>query len=121
MTPEALRFYERRGLLPSPKRRDNGYRDYTTADVERLRLLIGLRQLELPLEQAAELSGLCAAGRCDDVSAELRAAIAAKRADLRRKMEELAYLDARLAHLDGGLAVGQPPRPLITVRKEDLE
>ena len=120
ITAESLRFYERRGLLPTPARSENGYREYTSADLERLRLLIGLRQLDLPLDQAAELSALCAAGRCDEVSADLQLALGKKRAELRRRMDELAYLDARLAHLEGGLAVGSPPRPLITLRKEEL-
>lgn len=35
-------FYESVGL-PAPGRGANGYRDYTTANGERLRLLIGLR------------------------------------------------------------------------------
>lgn len=120
VTAESLRFYERRGLLRTPGRSENGYREYEPADVERLRLLIGLRRLDLPLDQAAELSALCAAGRCDEVSADLRVALREKRAELRRRMDELTYLDARLAHLEGGLAVGSSPRPLITLRKEDV-
>lgn len=120
VTAQSLRFYERRGLLPTPERSDNGYRQYAPAEVERLRLLIGLRQLDLPLDQAAELSALCAAGHCAEVSAELRIAIQNKRAELRRRLDELTYLDARLAHLEGGLALGAPPRPLISLRKEEL-
>ncbi len=118
-SPDALRFYERRGLLPTPAREGNGYREYTDGDVERLRLLIGLRQLDLPLAQAAELSSLCVEGRCDEVSQELRQAVAEKRVGLRRRIDELRYLDRRLAHLEGDLAAGRPPRPLITARKED--
>lgn len=32
-TPHAIRFYERRGLLPAPRRGSNRYREYTEADV----------------------------------------------------------------------------------------
>lgn len=116
-TPDAIRFYERRGLLPRAGRAENGYREYSQADVERLRLLLGLRQLDITLDQAAELSSLCAAGRCDEVSAELKVTIGEKRAELRQRIDELAHLDARLAHLEGGLAAGQPPRPLITLER----
>lgn len=118
-TPHSVRFYERQGLLPRAGRGENGYREYSERDVERLRLLIGLRQLDLPLAQAAELSALCAEGRCDQVSAELRTAITEKRAELQDRMDELRYLDHRLAHLEGGLAAGESPRPLITFGKED--
>ena len=121
-TSHSIRFYERRGLIPSPERKDNGYRDYTMADVEQLRLLLGLRKLDLPLEQAAELATMCAAGRCDEVSDELSAAIIEKRGEIRRRMEELRFLDERLAHLSGQLGAGAPPRSLImfgSIGKED--
>lgn len=78
-TPHAIRFYERSGLLPAPARSDNRYREYSETDAERLRLLIGLRQLDIPLEQAADLATMCAAGRCDEVSDELRAVLVVKR------------------------------------------
>lgn len=118
-TAHAIRFYERRGLLPGPGRTDNGYREYTDSEASRLRLLIGLRQLDLPLDQAAMLADLCAAGDCDRVSDGLKAALVEKRGELRRRIEELAYLDGRLAHLSGQLAAGAAPRPLITLGKED--
>ncbi|MEO7295413.1 MAG: MerR family transcriptional regulator, partial [Candidatus Limnocylindria bacterium] len=105
-TPHAIRFHERRGLLPSPARSDNRYREYGRADAERLRLLIGLRQLDIPLEQAAELATMCAAGRCDEVSTGLRAFLAEKRQELARRMAEMRYLDRRMAHLAGDLERG---------------
>ncbi|MEP6468789.1 MAG: MerR family DNA-binding transcriptional regulator, partial [Chloroflexota bacterium] len=46
-TPQAVRFYEARGLLPAPPRAGNNYRDYGVADEKRLRLLLGLRRLDL--------------------------------------------------------------------------
>lgn len=116
-TADAVRFYERRGLLPRAERADNGYRDYTDSDAQRLRLLIGLRQLDSPLSQAAEIAGHCAEGRCDRVSTELRSALAVKRADLQRRIGEMRYLDGHLAHLQGDIAAGEPPRSLITPRK----
>ncbi len=118
-TPHAIRFYERRGALPAASRQENRYRDFTGADAERLRLLIGLRQLDLPLDQAAELAGMCAEGRCDQVSNDLVEAVGRKRVELRRRLDDLMYLDGRLAHLESNLAAGEPPRPLITLGKED--
>lgn len=117
-TPHAIRFYERHGALPAPSRQDNRYRDYTDADAERLRLLIGLRQLDLPLAQAADLAGMCADGRCDQVSNDLQIAVREKRLELRRRLDELKYLDGRLAHLEGDLVAGEAPRPLIRLGKE---
>lgn len=116
-TPHSIRFYERRGLVPGPERTDNGYRDYTETDALRLRLLVGLRRLDLPLEQAAELANMCTAGRCEEVSDELIVAIVEKRAEVCRRMNELQFLDERLAHLSGELGAGQPPRSLITLER----
>lgn len=119
VTPHAIRLYERNQLVPRPERQPNGYRTYGERDIQRLRLLIGLRQLDLPLDQAAALAGMCAEGRCDEVSAELRSALSEKRTELKRRMEEMRFLDRRLAHLQGDLAAGEAPRPLITLGKED--
>lgn len=116
-TPHAIRFYERNGLLPVPSRAQNSYRDYTDVDLSRLRLLIGLRRLDLPLGPAADLAALCAAGRCDEVSDELKLVLAEKRVELARRMDEMRYLDGRLAHLAGQLAAGEAPRALITMQE----
>ncbi len=112
-TSHSIRFYERNGLLPLARRTENGYREYTEADADRLRLLLGLRQLDLPLGQAAELAGLCSAGRCNQVSQELRLLLAEKRQELARRVKELRRLDLRLAHLAGELSDGRSPRSLI--------
>ena len=117
-TPEAIRFYERSGFLPAPERRENGYRDYADQDAARLRLLIRLRSLDRPLEQAASLATLCAAGQCDQVSAELRVALAEKRGEVARRIEELRFLDGRLAHLSGQLVDGASPRDSIPGKEE---
>lgn len=119
-TPHIIRFYERRGLLPAPPRAENRYREYAESDVERMRLLIGLRRLDLPLEQAAELASMCAEGRCDEVSIGLAAVVADKRTELRRRMDEMRYLDRRLAHLEGDLSAGEAPRSVIAHGKEEL-
>ena len=38
-----IRFYEKEGLL-SPKRAENGYRDYSQEDVDRLKEIVLLRK-----------------------------------------------------------------------------
>jgi DNA-binding transcriptional MerR regulator len=119
ITPHAIRFYERRELLPAPERGSNRYREYSVADAERLRLLIGMRQLDIPLEQAAELATMCAAGRCEEVSEELRALLADKRQELARRMDDMRFVDQRMAHLAGQLERGGAPRSLIDLGKED--
>lgn len=64
MTRANIRFYESEGFL-SPARRENGYRDYSEADLELLLRLKLLRALDLPLSEIRELQrgelGLAAA------------------------------------------------------------
>jgi MerR family copper efflux transcriptional regulator len=112
-TTKAVRFYESQGLMGAPERAENGYRRYAAADVERLRLLVGLRTLDVPLDRAGELAALRAAGHCERVSTELRALIARQRADIRRHAGELDFLDRRLATLERHVAAGDPPQSVI--------
>ena len=118
-TAYAIRFYEQRGLLPAPARTANSYREYTADDAERLRLLIGLRQLDIPLVPAAELASMCAAGRCDEVSDELRVPLTEKRHELGRRIDAMRFLDQRMAYLAGQLTTGATPRTVIKPWKED--
>jgi hypothetical protein len=53
VSTDTVRFYERAGWLPRPERQANAYREYAEADVEHFRLLIDLRRLEIPLEDAS--------------------------------------------------------------------
>ena len=116
-TTKAVRFYESVGLLPAPGRAANGYRDYSSADAERLRLVVGLGSLDLPLERAGDLAVLCAAGHCEQVSAELRDLIARQRVEVRRRAGELRHLDERLATLERHLEAGDPPQAVIPDRR----
>jgi len=51
VTIDTIRFYERRGVLPPPQRRPSGYREYTPATVERVRMARALQQLGFTLEE----------------------------------------------------------------------
>ena len=53
-----IRFYEEIDLLPSPKRKPNGYREYSEPDVDRLKLVAGARRLDLTLEDIKEILDL---------------------------------------------------------------
>lgn len=104
VSTDTLRFYEREGWLPRPERADNGYRSYDEADVEHLRLLLNLRRIDLPLEEAAKLASWCHAGHCEATSSSLPGLIASRRAAVRARIGELRRLDERLAELEGHLA-----------------
>lgn len=48
---DTVRFYERRGVLPAPDRMPSGYRTYTPAAVQRIRLARRLQTLGLTLDE----------------------------------------------------------------------
>ena len=52
---KSIRYYEEIGLLPLPTRAENNYRLYDKQDVERLRLVVGARRLDLSLEEIREI------------------------------------------------------------------
>src|ERR1700750_2179327 len=84
---EALRFYERRGLLGRPARTESNYRVYDESVLERLDFIRRAQAVGFTLGEIAEILAESAGGRspCRHV-----------RELARRKLEEL---DARLAEL----------------------
>lgn len=46
---DTIRYYEKSGLLPSPPRQGNGYREYGEQHIERLAFIRHCRALDMPL------------------------------------------------------------------------
>lgn len=55
---DTIRYYEREGLLPPPRRRASGYRDYDPSAVERLRFARRAKDLGFSLKEIRELLAL---------------------------------------------------------------
>jgi Hg(II)-responsive transcriptional regulator len=64
---QTLRYYERRGLLPEPARRESGYRVYGPDAVRRVRFIKRAQELGFGLAEAESLLALAAGGpeSCD--------------------------------------------------------
>lgn len=52
---KTIRYYESIGLLPPAQRAANNYRQYTSAEVERLRFIASARALGFSLDDIAEI------------------------------------------------------------------
>ena len=93
---DALRFYERRGLLPAPQRTAGGFRVYPAETVDRLRFIKQAQMVGLTLQEVAALvshrndSGL---RRCRHVRDFLRTKVA----DVDTKLSELQAFRTTLA------------------------
>lgn len=55
ITKGNIRFYEKEGLLTPGRNNDNGYRDYSDADVAWLKKIKLLRMLDVPIEEILRL------------------------------------------------------------------
>lgn len=92
-----IRHYEKIALIPAPPRRDSGYRDYSDADVSRLRFVAHARDLGFPIEEIRALLGLWAdKGRS---SADVKALATARAEELHRKALALEEMRATLLDL----------------------
>jgi DNA-binding transcriptional MerR regulator len=60
LSPEAIRYYEREGLVEQPQRTGNGYRSYGPVQLERLRFIANCRALEMSHQEIRQLIELCA-------------------------------------------------------------
>lgn len=55
---ETIRYYERRGLLPKPGRRESGYRQYSDESVKRVQFIRHAKELGFSLKEIHELLSL---------------------------------------------------------------
>lgn len=55
LSAKTIRYYESIGILRSPQRAPNGYREYGEQDLERAHFVAGARSLELSLDEISEL------------------------------------------------------------------
>lgn len=97
INPQTIYFYERIGLIPPPHRSASGYRLFSDDDVTRLSLILGLKTLDLSLDEIHEI--LCLKDQhclsCQQVSQELQHKIT----QINTKIAQLETLRAELITL----------------------
>ena len=50
-----IRFYEKKGLMEPAREAENKYREYTEADLQRLKEIMLYRKMNLSIEQIAQI------------------------------------------------------------------
>lgn len=106
---ETVRFYQRRGLLATPKRQE-GFRRYSSEDVRRLRFIKQAQAAGFTLEQIKELLELDASddrARAREMATDRVAALDAKIDEMKQARDALK----RLARQCG--AGGSGPCPIL--------
>jgi len=94
---ETLRYYERRGLLPTPQRRESGYRDYGSDAVGTVRFIRRAQAVGFSLDEIESLLGL-ANGGPESIDA-VRELAQRRMAELDRKLADLQAIRTALTQL----------------------
>lgn len=94
---DAVRFYEREGLLPNIQRLASGYRVYADADLKRLRFVTRAKALGFTLQEIRDLLAL--SDHRDGDMAELKAVAMEKLDSVQAKLAELERIRAGLQML----------------------
>lgn len=107
VNPKTIRYYESIGLLPEPPRTDAGYRDYGPDDAERLAFVRRATELDLHLDEIAEILALRDRGEppCDyvlEVARDHIDELDERISDMRRARDELVRLLERSVNDSGG-------------------
>jgi MerR family mercuric resistance operon transcriptional regulator len=92
---DAIRFYEKRGLLQSPSRSEGGFRLFQERDIASLRLIRSGQSLGFSLDEIRDLLSIRngISTPCDEVKRLLEQ----KLVSVRQKIAELNSLEADLA------------------------
>lgn len=111
---DAVRFYERRGVLRPAPRTEGGYRTFDDRDLDRVRMARQFQQLGLTVEEVADAlaahdvgDATCASERwrLEEIEARLDAQLAQLQRTRRLVRDALAACEAGHCRLTG---VGQP-------------
>jgi len=93
--PDTIRYYERTGLLPEPRRTSGEHRRYGERALDRLRFIRGAKRLGLRLDAIGELLEIRDTGQCPCGTAADKLRI--RLAEVEEEIARLAGLREQLA------------------------
>lgn len=114
---ETIRFYQRKGLMPSPVRPSGSIRRYVATDLARVRFIKSAQRLGFSLDEVSDLLMLEDGTHCD----EARAVAERKLRDVREKLAVLRRIESALGKLvvQCGSARGAVTCPLIASLQQE--
>jgi Hg(II)-responsive transcriptional regulator len=118
---QTIRYYERRGLFPTPRRTSAGYRQYADDAVARLRFIKHAQELGFSLKEIQELLGLRVrhGGACDVVERKTRQKIDV----VQQRIRDLQHMRRTLERLAAACAVRRPTAdcPMLEVLEDHAD
>ena len=114
---ETIRYYQRRGLLATPRKPPGGVRYYVPQTLARLRFIKRAQELGFTLREIADLLKL------DDGSCKEARMLAERRlSDIETRIRDLQSMRQTLDKLIHACRAGnQPPCPIITSLEKDTK
>ena len=103
---QTVRYYERRGLLPKPKRRASGYREYLASDVARLEFIRRAQALGFTLSEIEQLLALRVDPRT--TPADMHRAVEEKIEAVEEKIRDLTRISGALRKMAASCHVHGP-------------
>lgn len=96
VSPDTLRYYERKGAIPTVHRTKGGVRDYTEQDIGCVENALCMRNAGVPVEMVATYVKLCGQGDGTfkarrDLLMEVREGIVKQIEKCQRELERLEY------------------------------
>jgi DNA-binding transcriptional MerR regulator len=109
VSPDTIRYYEKAGLLPLPKRTPAGYREYNDSAIDRLRFIQGAQRLGLKLTDIRDLLTIRDTGECPCEPAE--ALLSRRLAEVDAEIARLTLLRTDMAAMRDSLPEADCPPP----------
>jgi DNA-binding transcriptional MerR regulator len=97
LSPDTLRYYERLGLLPPPRRTAAGYRLYGEEAAERLSFISGAKRMGLRLADIKQLLDVRDKGQCP--CGHTKALVERRLAEVEAEMQQLRAVRTQLLTL----------------------
>lgn len=97
ISPDAVRFYEREGLLPAAPRSPAGYREYDPSTAHRIHFIKGAQAMGLKLAEIRELLEIQDRGACP--CGHTRTLVERRMSEIDAEIARLSELRSELAHM----------------------
>ena len=102
---ETIRFYERKGLIRQPLKKDTGFRTYAEAEVTRIRFIRRAQELGFTLREVKELLDLQSKRKMTGGQVQKKAD--QKIAEVRQKISDLKKMEESLTQLSRLCGTGE--------------
>jgi MerR family mercuric resistance operon transcriptional regulator len=117
---ETIRYYERVGVMPRPRRTEGGHRAYDSDQLKRLHFVRRSRELGFSLDEVRAMLRLVDDGAL--TCGEIHAMTVDHLADIKRKIADLRRLEKALASMAAECSRGDiPDCPIIETLFGDMQ